>query len=137
MKRLSLFFCMILATLGLSSCDTYVDGGYAYRPGYRSGVAYAPGYVRPGYARPYYSGYRPGYYGNRSAGWNAYNRVGYNRPTYTPRGYPHSHLSPGSYRRDDDHGSRWSNGNYSRGARTNTRVNVGPVGLSNYNRVRF
>lgn len=133
MKRFSLIFCLALAALGLSSCDTYVNGGYAYRPGYRPGVAYAPGYVRPGY------GYRsPGYYNRPGYAWNSPPHHHYvPRQTYTPRGYPHSHLSNSSYRRDD---GRWNNNSRyyrSSGARTNTRVNVGPVGVSNANWLRF
>ncbi|HEY1049177.1 MAG TPA: hypothetical protein VGE39_05460 [Prosthecobacter sp.] len=127
MKRFALFFCLALCALGLSSCDTYVDGGYAYRSGYaRPGyTTYRPGYVRPGYSRPSYS----------------YNRNYYNTPS-------RSYYRPSSYhgRHDHDHGRRDWDGRRdndrsryyrSSGARTNTRVNVGPVGLSNANWMRF
>lgn len=122
MKRFTLFFCLALAALGLSSCDTYVDAGYAARPVYRPGYAYNPGYVRPGYSRPYYS----------------YNRNYYNSPS-------RSYYRPSSYHGRHDHGRRdWNDrrdndfrGRYLPGARTNTRVNVGPVGVSNANWLRF
>lgn len=107
------FFALGVTTLllGLCSCDTYV-GGYAGGPG-----------SRPGYYRSGYPSYRAG---------------------YATRSYPHSHYRSSSYRRDyhhdRDHHS-WNRStsynrphhSYSRstGARTNTRVNVGPVGVSN------
>lgn len=123
MKRFTLFFCLALAALGLSSCDTYVDAGYAARPVYRPGYAYSPGYVRPGYGYGYS---RPSY---------SYNRNYYNSPS-------RSYYRPSSYhgRHDHDHSRRdWDRSRYYRssGARTNTRVNVGPVGVSNANWLRF
>lgn len=141
MKRYSLFLflCLALAALGLSSCDTYVDAGYAGRPVYRPGYAFGPGFG-PGFGHPGFAP-RPGY---------AYNRNYYNAPT---RGYhstpSRSYYRPSSYRgrNDHDHGRRdwnnnsrnWDRSRYYRGSggRTNTRVNVGPVGLSNANRLRF
>lgn len=126
MKRFTLFFCLALAALGLSSCDTYVDAGYATaRPVYRPGYAYGPGYVRPGYSRPYYS-YNRNYY-------NTPSRSYYRPSSYHGRGHDHNH-GRGNWdgRRDWDR-SRY----YRSGARTNTRVNVGPVGVSNANWMRF
>ncbi len=126
MKSIPMILFAVALMFGLSSCDTYVDGGYAYRPGYaRPGFAHAPGYVRPGYARPHYS------YNNRSY---------YNPPA---RGHYHnnsrSYYRPSSYRGRDNNRRDWNDrrgpdrSRYYRtpGARSSTRANVGPVGLSN------
>lgn len=112
MKRIFLSLGVMALLFSLCSCDTYV-GGYAGGPGYR-----------PGYSRPYYSGYRSSYYSRPSYAWGAPSRS-YVRPSHS-----HSHSRPHSYYRSSSYNrGHYHDWNRSRGARTNTRVNVGPVGV--------
>ncbi|MGV3658900.1 MAG: hypothetical protein ACO1TE_01910 [Prosthecobacter sp.] len=130
MKSIPMILFAVAVVFGLSSCDTYVDGGHAYRPGYRPGYVSTPGYVRPGYSRPYYSSNR-NYYSSPSRSYHSSPSRSYYRPS--------SYRGRDNDRRDWDRRRDSDRSRYYRssGARTNTRVNVGPVGVSNSNWLRF